>query len=179
MPDAEDRAKPTAVEGQLGEVAPAEQALDGEIAPDLPVGEDRRLIASREFSGPLPLPDVLGEYDQVKPGLADIIVEQWQSETRHRHKTIDGVRETDHEAMRSYYAGERRGQWIGLVAFLAIVTVAILAVLKGSDVAALGSLFVAGSYAVWALRRSSSPATPPTDLDMGDEVEKLPVDGSE
>lgn len=162
-------------EGQ-GHIAPGDEVVDGEIAPDIALAENRRLIAARGFSGPLPAPETLGEYDNVKPGLADIIVEQWQSETGHRHKTIDSVRKTDHDAMLAYYAGERRGQWIGLVAFFVIAAVAALAILKGSDLAVVGSLFVAGSYAVWALRRQSSAAAPPTDLEDGDSIEDAPHD---
>ncbi|HEY5342271.1 MAG TPA: hypothetical protein VIJ66_01240 [Solirubrobacteraceae bacterium] len=41
-----------------------------------------------------------------KPGLAREIVDQWKAETAHRHRTIDGLREIDHESMRSYYKGE-------------------------------------------------------------------------
>lgn len=173
MPDANDRPEPDVVPEQ-GDLAHADEVLDGEIASDEAQEKGRRLIATKEFYGPLPAPEVLGEYDTVKPGLADIIVEQWQKETAHRHKTIDSVRKTDHESMQAYYSGERRGQWIGLAAFLAIVAVAVLAILEGSDVAAIGSLIVAGSYAIWALRRNSAAPAPPTDLGDGDEIEAMP-----
>ena len=110
-----------------GDIAPADEVLDGEITPDEAGVGGRRLIATKEFYGPLPAPEILGEYDAVRPGLADIIVGQWQAETAHRHKTIDSVRKTDHEAMQGYYRGEQRGQWIGLAAFIALLAVAVFA----------------------------------------------------
>ena len=41
---------------------------------------------------------------------------------------IDGLREIDQESMRAYYGSERRGQWLALVVFLAVVAVAVLAI---------------------------------------------------
>lgn len=148
---------------------PTDEVIDGEIAEE--ESGQRRLLAERqEFSGPLPAPHVLREYEDVKPGLADIIVSQWQQETTHRHSTIDGLRQTDHEAMQRYYEGERQGQWIGLGAFIALLAVIVVALILGSDVGAIGGLIVAGAYAIWALRRRSSPAPMPQDL-ADDEIE--------
>lgn len=159
-------------EGPDSSLEPADEVIDGEIA-ERDAG--RRLIAeSQQFSGPLPAPHVLREYEEVKPGLADIIVSQWQQETAHRHATIDGLRETDHEAMQKYYAGEKQGQWIGLGAFIALLAVIVVALVLGSDVGAIGGLIVAGAYAIWALRRRSSPAPMPQDL--ADEEIEMPLE---
>jgi len=37
------------------------------------------------FSGPLPHPDTLRQYDDIKPGLADTIVQMAKEEMLHRH----------------------------------------------------------------------------------------------
>jgi uncharacterized membrane protein len=101
VPDANEHTDPPGDEDeQQGDLEPADEIVEGEIAKDRP-SEGRRLLAASEFSGPLPPPRILSEYDQIKPGLAEIIIEQWQMETRHRHQTIDGVRDTDHSAMRA------------------------------------------------------------------------------
>ena len=53
---------------------------------------DEQLVAQvrHEFSGPLPPPDLLAQYDQVMPGLAQKIVSQFESETNHRHQGLGG-----------------------------------------------------------------------------------------
>jgi uncharacterized membrane protein len=43
-------------------------------------------MAQRQ-SGPIPPPDVLKAYDEVKPGLAGAIVDAWLGEIAHRQKT--------------------------------------------------------------------------------------------
>lgn len=156
---------PDASEGEsLGEPGDALDAADGELVSDEVSVESRRIIAARgEFSGPLPHPNTLGEYDQVQPGLGKIIVEQWQAETRHRHETIDDLRQLDRESMRAYYSGEKRGQLLGFAAFAIIAAVAIVAILNDSLEAALGSIFVAAAYAVWAFRRRSPEPMPEPD----------------
>lgn len=149
----------------------APEVVEGEV-----VSPDRRLIASAEFSGPLPPPNVLREYDQVKPGLADIIVNQWQTETAHRHKTIDGLTETDREVLRDYADFQRRGQWLGFGALALVVAVTALALILGRDTAAIGGIVLAASYAVAAIWRGygqSSP--PPADLADGDTLERSPT----
>lgn len=164
MPDASEPDAPD-------EPSAALDAADGELVSDELSGESRRIIAARgEFSGPLPHPNMLGEYDQVQPGLGKIIVEQWQAETRHRHETIDGLRQLDQDAMHAYYSGEKRGQWLGFAAFAIIASVAVVAILMHSVEAALGSIFVAAAYAVSAFRRRSTQPSADVEgdaLDLG------------
>jgi uncharacterized membrane protein len=147
----------------------AAEVVDAEIASD-----NRRLIASAEFSGPLPPPNVLREYDRVKPGLADIIVSQWQSETAHRHKTIDSLTEIDREVVRDYSVFQRRGQWLGFGALGLICAVTALALVLDRDTAAIGGIVLAASYAIAAIWRGygQSPGPPPADVANGNEIEQ-------
>lgn len=61
--------------------------------------------------GPLPSPVLLGQYDQVKPGLAERIVRMAEREQHHRHAMDKAEIEAPHELA-------RRGQWFGLVVTL-------------------------------------------------------------
>jgi uncharacterized membrane protein len=152
----------------------AENVVDGEPVSDDPSRPDRRLAWSASFSGPLPPPAVLTEYDQTVPGLAREIVDQWKAETGHRHRTIDGLREIDRESMRAYYGSERRGQWLALVVFLAVVAVAVLAIVLHREAVGVAAIVTGGASAIWAMRRrSDSPGTaaPPTDLGESDTIE--------
>lgn len=42
-------------------------------------------IINHSFSGPLPSPNILKDYDTNHPGFADKIMSAWQEESRHRH----------------------------------------------------------------------------------------------
>ena len=42
------------------------------------------------YRGPLPDPGTLREYDEVVPGCAKQIIDEWQSQTRHRHEQEAG-----------------------------------------------------------------------------------------
>lgn len=153
----------------------AGDAIDGEPVEDGPSRPGRRLAWSESFSGPLPPPATLARYDQTVPGLAREIVDQWKAETGHRHRTIDGLREIDKESMRAYYTGERRGQWLALVVFLAVVAVAVLAIVLHREAVGVAAIVVGGASAIWAMRRSSDgpgSTAPPTDLGEGDAIEK-------
>jgi hypothetical protein len=92
-------------------VLDAAEVVDGEVA------DSRRVVPHASFVGPLP-PDLLLAYDEVDPGLKRTIVDQWKSETRHRQDTIDALRKTDHMSMLSYYAGEKRAQYLSFFVLL-------------------------------------------------------------
>jgi uncharacterized membrane protein len=152
----------------------AGDVIDGEPVGDDPSRTDRRLAWSESFSGPLPPPAALAEYDRMVPGLAREIVDQWKAETGHRHRTIDGLREIDRESMRAYYGSERRGQWLALVVFLAVVAVAALAIVLNREAVGVAAVVTGGASAIWAMRRrSDTPGStaPPTDLGESDTIE--------
>jgi uncharacterized membrane protein len=158
--------EPTTAIDDTGEV------LDGEHADGTTAPEDRRVELSASFSGPLPPPAVLEGYEKAVPGLAREIADQWKAETSHRHATIDGLRETDRDAMLAFYKGERRGQYLATALFVGIIGVAILGILRESQAIGISAIVAGGTSAVWAMRRRSSGPSPPADLDDGDALEK-------
>ncbi len=146
-----------------------DEVVDGELEPD------RRLSRPESFAGPLPPPNVLDEYDHVVPGLKNDIVDQWKAETAHRHQTIDGMRSTDVEAMRAYYEGEKRGQFLGFLVLLGVLVIAGLSIVLEQAAVGVAGIVMAGAAAVWQLRRNSlSETSPPPDVGNGDDIEKLP-----
>lgn len=162
---------PDPVSGDLDAVEA--EAVDGEVVGDRHA-EGHRLVAASSFRGPLPDPQTLREYDNVLPGLAREIVDQWKSETAHRHLTVDGLRVTDHEAMQAYYAGEKRGQSYALVCFLALIVVGLLALLLDKEFAGAAAIVGGGAGVIWSMRRSPhvpSAETPPVDLDDPDALQ--------
>lgn len=152
------------------------EVLDGELAGD---GEDdggRRVSISASFSGPLPHPDVLGRYNDVVPGLAEDIVEQWKAETRHRHETVTELRKIDRDAMEAFYAGEKRGQIFGLIGLVLVVALAALAIALDRPAVGVASLITAAATAIWAMRRRSvTGSSEPVELDDPDQVANKPA----
>lgn len=87
---------------------------------------NRRVVAARIHSGPLPDPQVLDGYEQLAPGSARQIIQQWERQATHRQKL------------------ENRGQWFALVIALAAMATAVAC-------AALDAPFVGGAVAVSAV----------------------------
>jgi hypothetical protein len=110
------------------------------------------------------------------PGLAREIIDQWKGETAHRHKTIDGLRATDREAMRLFHDSEKRGQRYALAAIALVLAVVVISLLLDSPAVGIAGILVGGATLVWALRRRSDtpddPQIPPTDLGDGDDLER-------
>jgi uncharacterized membrane protein len=157
--------------GEASDVEGVGEVIDGEPANDASDVADHRVIRAASFRGPLPPPDVLEGYDRVLPGLAREIADQWKAETKHRHTTIDGLRQTDKEAMHAFYKGERRGQYFALVIFAGIIGVAVTSSALKTEAVSVAAIVSAGASAVWSMRRRSETSTPPTDLAKGDDLE--------
>jgi uncharacterized membrane protein len=158
-----------------------DEVVEGEHVPDHAPGEQRvEITEATSFSGPLPPPGVLRGYDDVVPGLAREIVDQWKGETAHRHQVVNYLRETDRLAMEGYYAAEKRSQIFGLIAIVFVIALAALAVVLDRPIVGVAALLTGAGAAIWAMRRSSSggDSPPPTDLGDGDEIEHVPDDGN-
>lgn len=111
--------------------------------------EQRKLvlqaIRQESFSGPIPHPELLQKYDEVKPGFAERIVSMAERQLDHRisceDKVVDGS-----------VAESKRGQNYGLIVALLFLTAAVFlgyfghdwlaGVLGGGTLVALVTIFV-------------------------------------
>lgn len=66
------------------------------------------------YSGPLPTPQQLEEYNRILPGLADRIVTEWQTEGSHR-------RSLEKNGLRGQLLAQSRGQVFALILSLIII----------------------------------------------------------
>lgn len=177
--DPEDPESSSDEEDDPGTHPGAEITDDAELLEGEPVDSgspDRRVFAAaHSFSGPLPPPGSLDEYDAVLPGLAREIVDQWKGETAHRHRTIDELRTTDREAMRLFHAAEKRGQRYALLAITLLLAVVVVSVALDRPSVGIAGIIAGGAALVWSLRRRSdipdNPPVAPADLADGDEIE--------
>lgn len=102
---------------------------------------------SRQFSGPLPPPEMLDQYNQVEPGAANRILRMAEKEQSHRH-------DRESEAVAGEIAKDRRGQNYALLVSMTIIlgSIGLIAigeqiygtVLAGGTLIGLAGTFIAG-----------------------------------
>jgi uncharacterized membrane protein len=102
-----------------------------------------------QFSGPIPSPERLGQYNQVVPGSANRIIQMAETQAEHR-------RELENHAVRSQIRQSDCGQWmalgISLTAISASVWVTLAgqpwvgATLGGTTVVSLAGIFIVGKW---------------------------------
>lgn len=106
------------------------------------------------FTGPLPHPSALKEYDSVLPGIAERIVSMAETEAKHRHRMDNEKARQNELIIKGDFAERHNGQVFGLcIGALSLVTsmVAIFLhaekaaiVIGGSTVVGLVTVFVVG-----------------------------------
>lgn len=74
--------------------------------PSLDLGGEAKLVASQHWSGPLPPPGALRQFDEIIPNGADRILRMVEAEQSHRQ-------ELENVAVRAEIADTKRGHWIG------------------------------------------------------------------
>ncbi|WP_374763310.1 DUF2335 domain-containing protein [Yunchengibacter salinarum] len=82
------------------------------------------LVAQREFSGPIPNPEMLKEYDAVVPGSAEKIVRNWDDQCRHDRLITDRISLMEERSL-------ARGQYLGLIALVLLLGSSIFAGFMG------------------------------------------------
>lgn len=115
--------------------------------------QNTHLIQKTEtFSGPLPPPDVLARYDQIKPGFAERIVAMAERQSAHRQ-------ELETKVLRYAAIEGRIGQIFALViAVFALGTAAYLGVNGATAVGSvIGGTTVVGLVAAFVVGRRKKP----------------------
>lgn len=74
--------------------------------------EEQNVTISQTYSGPIPPPEHLARYEQIKPGLADEIMALAKNEQAHRHKI-------ERMAIRSFSVGPWLSALLGLSSIVA------------------------------------------------------------
>jgi uncharacterized membrane protein len=114
---------------------------------------DASISTVEQHTGPLPHPDTLRQYDELKPGLAERIVVMAESQAAHRQdmeKRLLSLHGDDTKAQRREIA---RGQYCALAVCIAVIACAGIAAVYGLQIAAVmlgagGLSSVIGSFIV-------------------------------
>jgi uncharacterized membrane protein len=111
--------------------------------------------SSKSFSGPLPSPESLAEYEQISPGFADRIVKMAEKEQVHRHEQ-DNLRWPAQKKLLS------RGQVFGFILSLSIVGGGIWLLLENKPIygftTLLGAIGVVVGPFLYQLRQKRKQA---------------------
>lgn len=85
------------------------------------------------YEGPLPLPSMLQQYNEIVPGSAKQIIDQATHQSAHRMRMEERALDAD---VRS----EKRGQWFGFTVIMVIVAAGVGLILAGKGAAGLAIL---------------------------------------
>lgn len=110
---------------------------------------------SEEFSGPLPHPRTLAEYDEALPGLAERLVTAWEEESRHRRSIELEAVGMDKKLVGNEVFLSRLGMASAFVLALVFLGAAVWLVLAGHEVAGtvLGSFDLVALASVFITRK--------------------------
>ncbi len=119
------------------------QHLEPEAIDENPTSKTtvRAITHSQSFSGPLPPPQVLQQYNDAHPGLADRIVTMAENEQTHRH----GIENT---ALTGSINAEKRGQNYALAICTLVVLASFGLIWQGHEVS--GSILAGGTLSALA-----------------------------
>lgn len=115
-------------------------------------------VATFEYNGPLPPPEILRRFEDILPGTAERILRQFEVEAEHRRSCEQAMIESEIQRQAEEAKAYWRGQWFGfLIGCLALSLGTVLAIMAhdwagkiaggligGGGVAGLVGIFVLG-----------------------------------
>lgn len=113
----------------IAEIQSTDPQLVEKIDKDLKKSITIMCHEERDFSGPIPTPEMLKEYDNVLPGLAGRIVAGAEDERHHRHATQTTL-------IKNEYLERRIGQIFGFLIGIAGLVVCLILGLNNNNVVA-------------------------------------------
>src|SRR6266702_7579052 len=75
----------------------------------------KQAVVAASFSGPLPPPSLLGQYEQIVPGSAERIIRTFEAEVSHRHEMERVLVDADVKVHKSTITEIRIGQILAFV----------------------------------------------------------------
>lgn len=134
------------------------------VLSNTPTKTEQTVTQIKTFTGPLPHPSALKEYDSVLPGLAERIVSMVEAEAKHRHSMDDEMARQNELIIKREFAERRIGQIFGLcIGALSLVTSIVSIFLHAENAAmVIGGSTVVGLVTVFVFGRikKDTPLTP-------------------
>ncbi len=128
----------------------------------------QQLVAqTTSFSGPIPSPATLDEYNQISPGLADRIVSMAETQATHRREIEHKAMSADISDQSKKFSEARIGQFCALIIGLAAIAAGTYAATNGAQWpgSLIGGGGVIGLVSVFIYGRQHSRDTTPQEQD--------------
>lgn len=116
-----------------------------------------QLAVSQQFSGPLPHPEILAQFEKVLSGSADRIITAFENETEHRQHIENSIVNAQTRAVDAEIKERSCGQtWAGVLVILLILSATVCAlygaeeyakIIGGTTIVGLATLFIFQSRA--------------------------------
>lgn len=107
-------------------------------------------ITAKAFSGPLPAPEILEQYNRIHPDFAERIVVMTEQQSAHR-------RSLESQVVQGNLRAQTRGQWLGFVIYMTGVIGGFWLIASGQSgfgiAAVIGSLATMTSVFMWGRKR--------------------------
>lgn len=143
----------------------ADQQLPSRIVPpvEIPTPEPQprkpqtlARITSVQFSGPLPPPALLKQYEEICPGYAERLITAFEAESAHRREMERKVLEAHVSRDNKQFAEARCGQICALIITLAAIGAGVYTALAGYEIAGsvIGVGGISGIVATFIVGRS-------------------------
>lgn len=113
-------------------------------------------IAHMQSAGPIPSPDLLRQYEALRPGLADRIVKMAEEEAQHRRAIETEIIAVQSRDQNAYRFSELLGQIFGLLIGLTAISGAVFCAVHGAQIAGafIGTTGVTGLVTAFILGRT-------------------------
>lgn len=123
------------------------------------VSEPMHLMQSRQYSGPIPPPEMLQEYNNIVPDAAERILAMAEAGAKHQREMEAGLLVADIESDKRRHIEVLRGQLFAGAAVVVAFSVAALALFLGSPAAAtlIGGTTVISLVTVFVTGRKEKP----------------------
>jgi len=153
-------------ENQLAPATSNDAAADGltPAAEKAILSEIKTLLVSRQFSGPMPPPECLHQYDQIVPGAAREIIDEFRANGAHQ-------RTMDQAVLEAASTRDTRGQWMACsLVLLGFILIMSLAYTGHDGVAIAVAVSLLGAVAANFLQgKKSESSQPAKDSDSAEE----------
>ena len=135
-------------------------------------------LTAQQFTGPIPPPNILEEYDRIHPGSADRIIKMAENEQLHRHaiekQIVDAEIVNTAQEIKNHASEIRWGQWLGFS--IGVVTIVAGSIVSIHNQPFSGTLIgtggVAGLVAVFIMGRKNESAPQQKQENMPEKPDK-------
>ena len=94
------------------------------------------IVATSTIVGPIPPPDVLRQYKEIRPETVDMIFQMAKDEADHRHRIQDDQWQKKSEELTDYHSEIKRGQYLAFVVTIIAISCATACAYLGQSSAA-------------------------------------------